>query len=221
MQPSSPSPLIERLRAWSAALEIAPSHVVALLLLASCASAGMVVVWWTARPHPVSSPTVPVSSTPAITVPSATPSPRPVVVHVSGAVASAGVYELASGARVVDAIDAAGGAADDARTDRLNLARTVEDGEQIHVPDAAEAASAGPIDRSGSTTTGAAPSDRISLNGASATELEALPGVGPVLASRIVEHRERAGGFAAVEDLLQVDGIGEKTFAELRELVTR
>lgn len=220
MQPSSPSPLIERLRAWSAALEIAPSHVVALLVLASCASAGLVVLWWTARPHPTPS-TVPTAATPAITTPSATPSPGAIVVHVSGAVTSAGVYELTAGARVVDAIEAAGGAVDDARTDQLNLARTIQDGEQIHVPDAAEVASAGPVDRSGHATPGVAAGGRISLNTASASELETLPGVGPVLASRIVEHRERAGGFAAIEDLLQVDGIGEKTFAELRELVTR
>jgi competence protein ComEA len=228
MQPSSPSPLIDRIRVASAALEVAPAHVIALLVLASCACAGLVALWLTARPGQSVHPTVLTAATPAVG-PSSGPSrtnaaPRIAVVHVSGAVASAGVYELRTGARVVDAIDAAGGPRDDARTDQLNLARIVQDGEQIHVPDAAEAKSAGPTDGSGtaaapgSTIGTAAP--RLRLNAASEAELETLPGVGPVLAARIVAQRERTGGFAAAEDLLAVDGIGDKTFAQLRDLVT-
>jgi competence protein ComEA len=226
MHPSSPSPLIDRIRVASAALEVAPAQVVALLVLASCACAGLVALWLTARPGQAVQPTVLTAATPSVG-PSSGPSPaaaapRIAVVHVSGAVASAGVYELRTGARVVDAIDAAGGPRDDARTDQLNLARIVQDGEQIHVPDAAEAKSAGPTDGSG---TAAAPGStmgtaaRLRLNAASQADLETLPGVGPVLAARIVAQRERTGGFAAAEDLLAVDGIGDKTFARLRDLV--
>lgn len=229
MQPSSPSPLIDRIRVASAALEVAPAQVVALLVLASCACAGLVALWLTARPGQSSHPAVLTAAAPSVG-PSNGPSspvsaePRIAVVHVSGAVASAGVYELRTGARVVDAIDAAGGPRDDARTDQLNLARIVQDGEQIHVPDAAEAKAAGPADGSGSaaasgSTMGTA-ARRLRLNAASQAELETLPGVGPVLAARIVAQRKRTGGFAAAEDLLAVDGIGDKTFAQLRDLVT-
>lgn len=225
MQPSSPSPLADRIRAAGAALEVAPGHIVALLVLASCACAGLVALWWTARPQPAVQPAVVAAAThPAAPVRSSATS-AVVVVHVSGAVVSAGVYELATGARVVDAIDAAGGPRARARTEQLNLARVVQDGEQIHVPDARERRSAAAANGSatGSSPAGATgPSTgQISLNTASTAELETLPGVGPVLAARIIQQREHTGGFTAVEDLLQVDGIGEKTFAQLRGLVTR
>jgi len=212
--------LARRLHAAGEALEIAPTHIVALLILASCACAGLLLLWWTARPvaaparagaaAPASAGTAALPTTPAdVGGPSAPP--EQVVIHVSGAVADPGVRTLPGGARVDDAVQAAGGATSVARTDQLNLARPLRDGEQIHVPDASEAAVA---------AAGADPAALVNLNRATAAELEELPGVGPVLAERIIAHRERQGGFRNVADLQQVSGIGEKIFAELEDLVT-
>jgi competence protein ComEA len=148
-----------------------------------------------------------------------------VVVHVSGAVASPGVQTLPGDARVDDAVQAAGGPRSSARTDQLNLARPLRDGEQIHVPSASEvavsAAGAGGTGGAG-TVGGSAPGGAglINLNRATAAELEELPGIGPVLAERIMAFREANGGFRSVEDLQRVSGIGEKTFAALKDLVT-
>lgn len=206
-------------------LEVAPAHIVALLVLASCACAGLVALWLTARPHPAVQPTVLTAATPSTGPPQASAPPRIVVVHVSGAVRSAGVYELTTGSRVVDAIEAAGGVRKRADTDQLNLARVVQDGEQVAVPAAGKHPSTDPAGGSATgatpTTPGGSPPNRISLTTASQDELETLPGVGPVLAERIIAHRERSGGFTAVEDLLQIEGIGDKTFAQLRDLVSR
>ncbi len=242
---SSPSPLLARIRAAAEVLELAPVHVAALLALASFACAGLVGLWWTARPAtddrvaaavpPVLASAAPTTAPGAPGAPAGPASPPPVtdvVVHVSGAVASEGVVELPGGARVVDALEAAGGARRAARTDRLNLARPVRDGEQVHVPTAREVrdgvavggASAaggglgGTVGGSAAAVTGDPAT--VSLNQATATELEALPGVGPVLAQRLVEHRETAGGFTSVDELLEIEGIGEKTLAGLRDHVS-
>jgi competence protein ComEA len=219
-----------RLRDVVDAAGVAPSHVMALLVIASCACAGMVALWWTAQPTPVAAP-APVPSAVAGTGPTPVaeaPSAGPVVVHVSGAVVSEGVIELPAGARVIDAVEAAGGSRRGARTDQLNLARIVRDGEQIHVPprgapQVAVPATGGDAGAAVAGTTGAPgalPAGVLNLNTASVVELETLPDVGPVLAGRIVAHRDSIGGFTTVEQLLEVDGIGDKTFATLRELVT-
>ncbi|MCP3975549.1 MAG: ComEA family DNA-binding protein [bacterium] len=132
-----------------------------------------------------------------------------ITVHVSGAVQAPGLVEVASSARVADVIAAAGGTTSEASLVALNLAAPVRDGEQVVVPtweDRSEAVTAG--------------EGRVRLNTASASELEQIPGVGPVLAGRIIEARESIGGFAAVEDLLDVSGIGEAKLAALREHVT-
>jgi competence protein ComEA len=208
------STLPQRLHAAGEALEIAPTHIVALLIVASCACAGLVLLWWTARPaaQPVRGGAAELSTAPTgASVMSSAPPDR-VVVHVSGAVADPGVRALPGTARVDDAVKAAGGATSAARTDQLNLARPLRDGEQIHVPNASEAASA--------VTGGSGPGGLVNLNRATAVELEELPGVGPVLAERIIDHRETQGGFRSIADLQQVPGIGEKTFAELEDLVT-
>lgn len=134
-------------------------------------------------------------------------------VHVSGAVRTPGLYVLPADARVVDAIAAAGGFADDADRDAVNLARTLEDGEQLPVPREGEAPPAGPV--------AAAPSDGlVDLNAADAAALETLPRIGPALAERIIAWREDNGGFTSVEDLLAVPGIGDKMLESLRDLVT-
>ena len=129
-----------------------------------------------------------------------------VTVHVAGAVASPGVYTLAQGSRVADAIEVAGGATGDALTGSINLARVVIDGEQVYVPAIGEAAASG----SGGT---------VNLNTADAPTLDRLPGVGEVLAERIVADREAHGPFGSVDDLERVSGIGPAMMASLRDLV--
>ena len=149
--------------------------------------------------------------------PGESPSSEPVVtsaiyVHVLGAVEHAGLYALHEGDRAVDAVAAAGGFAPDADQAGLNLARFVTDGEQILVPvmGAAPPATAG----------GAAVPGKVNINTADAATLETLPRVGPAMSARIIAWRETNGRFAAIEDLMSVSGIGDKTFEALRDLVT-
>jgi len=140
-----------------------------------------------------------------------------VVVSVVGSVARPGLVTLPTGSRVAAAVEAAGGLAPDADPGSVNLAAVVADGEQIVVGApgaAADAAADAP--RAGS---GAAPGGRLNLNTATAAELDALPGVGPVLAQRIVDHREQ-GRFTNVDQLEDVPGIGPARAAELADLVT-
>lgn len=133
-----------------------------------------------------------------------------ITVHVSGAVADPGLVRLFSGARIADALAAAGGATTRADLEAVNLAAPVRDGDQILVPVSS------PGDESGAGSA-AMPDGKVRVNRATASELEALPGVGPVLARRIVEHRETHGTFSEIEDLLDVPGIGEAKLATLRE----
>ncbi len=130
-------------------------------------------------------------------------SPRVLVVDVEGAVASPGVVEFAEGSRVRDAVEAAGGFADDAVRASVNLARPLRDGEQIYVPRVGESAE-GPVN----------------VNVAGASELESLPGIGPVLAERIVSDRASHGPFSGLEDLERVAGIGPSLVARLDGLAT-
>lgn len=144
-----------------------------------------------------------------------------VVVHVAGAVTHPGVVELAAGARVVDAIEAAGGALATADLDRLNLAAKLTDGQRVlvqNVGDPPEAPGA-PGDPSVAPGTAEA-GGLLNLNTATAEQLEELPGIGPALAEAIIAERERRGGFRNVLELRDVRGIGEKRFADLVELVT-
>ena len=147
-----------------------------------------------------------------------------VTVHVAGTVAKPGVYDLDAGARVIDAIEAAGGGAPDADLNRLNLAAKVTDGQRVlvqRVGEAAPAGSASPGGSGGGSTGGSAdPSGLVSLNSATQAELEGLPGIGPTLAEAIITERERRGGFRSVNELRDVRGIGEKRFADLKDKVT-
>ncbi|UKA61061.1 helix-hairpin-helix domain-containing protein [Arthrobacter sp. FW306-04-A] len=148
-------------------------------------------------------------------------------VHVAGAVKNPGILTLPAGARVFDAIAAAGGAEPAADLNSLNLAAVVQDAAKIHVPRAGEAVTApaagtpgGGTSGSGDSGTGASAGGKLNLNTATAEELDALPKVGPVLAKRIVEWRQQHGPFAAVEDLDAVDGVGPKMMESLLPLVT-
>ena len=143
-------------------------------------------------------------------------------VHVAGAVAKPGVYDLGAGARVIDVIEAAGGGVPDADLNRLNLAAKVADGQRVLVQRVGEAAPTGSA-AGGSTGTGADPAgppNLVNLNSATPAELEALPGIGPTLAEAIIAERERRGGFRSVNELRDVRGIGEKRFADLKDKVT-
>lgn len=137
-----------------------------------------------------------------------------VFVHVAGAVAVPGLYALVPGARVADAIAAAGGFSPDAERGAVNLARPVVDGEQVLVP---VVGAAPPPPATGGTS--ASESAVVDLNTADEAALDTLPGVGPAIAGRIIAWREENGRFTAVEDLLAVSGIGEKLLADVRDLV--
>ena len=147
---------------------------------------------------------------------SATSSPDvvPILVDVAGWVRHPGVYEFHDGDRVIDAIDAAGGARRGAVLDALNLAAPLADGTQILVP--RREASAG----SETSVGGGVTSSKVNINSASAEELEALPGIGEVIAQEILDYRTANGPFASVDDLLDVSGIGEVTLENIRDLVT-
>jgi len=131
-------------------------------------------------------------------------------VHVVGEVSSPGMYQLPIGARLVDAVFAAGGLTEDADNASINLARELTDGEQIVVFSISQEGEA-----AGTTASGL-----VSLNRASDKELEDLPGIGPALSSRIIAWREANGGFKSVQDLLKVSGIGESLLAGVIDLVT-
>ncbi len=168
------------------------------------------------------------SSAPALESTSASSdagSPAEVVVFVSGKVANPGVVVLSEGARVGDAIGAAGGFTQDANTDCNNLARVLVDGEQVHVPsidenvpaDQAPAQAAG--SDVGSPAAGQSASGLVNINTATQEELESLPGVGPATAAKIVASREQDGPFSSPDDLKRVSGIGEKKYASLADLI--
>ena len=167
------------------------------LVLALAAGAGA----WYSRSAP--------QPPPMAVVPSAAAAMRTVTVHVSGAVPVPGLVEVPAGARVADAVAAAGGALPDAELSALNLAAPVADGQQLLVPTVA----------AGGVSHGTASDGKVRINTAGIADLERLPGVGPVLAERILQHREANGPFGLVEDLLDVSGIGEGKLAAMRDAV--
>lgn len=135
-----------------------------------------------------------------------------IFVHVVGAVLRPGLFSLRDGDRVVDAIAAAGGFAEKADQAQVNLARFVSDGEQLVVPEIGSTPAA-----AGSTgVTGG----KVNLNTADLSTLETLPRVGPAMAQRIIDWRTSNGRFSAVEDLMSITGVGDKTFQQLKDLVT-
>lgn len=142
-----------------------------------------------------------------------------VFVHVSGSVRHPGVYELADGSRLIDAVTAAGGLLSDASPGSVNLARLLTDGEQIAVPSEDEVRSGlangtGESSPASKTSTGL-----IDINSADEALLDTLPGVGPSTADKIVAEREANGRFASVDDLARVPGIGPKKLEAMRDLV--
>ena len=200
-------------RDWLEGLTARELAVYAIVALALLAGGGA----WILRARPAG---VPVTAEPAV---EAGPSPgaeaAPLIVHVAGMVRLPGVYQLAEGDRVIDAIELAGGPRKGAALEALNLAAVLTDGQQILVPKRGAAPGAAPGE-GGSVPVGGEGASLVNVNTADATTLETLPGIGEVLAQRIIDHREAHGLFASVDELVAVSGIGEVTLEELRPLVT-
>jgi competence protein ComEA len=196
-----PSGLADRLPETVRSGRLDPGRRGAVALAAVAAFALLVTgaVVWRGRPHPVDLPAPAVVAAPSAT-------PVLLVVDVAGDVRRPGLVRLPAGSRVADALAAAGGVRPGASAAGLNLARKVVDGEQLLVgaPAAAPSSSGALLD----------------LNTASADDLDALPGVGPVLADRIVEWRTAHGPFTTVDQLREVSGIGARKLASIRDLLT-
>lgn len=196
--------LRERLQNWVDNLQFSAIHKRALLVVFAIVC--VISVGIVARGH----------SQPVIEAPPIVIAPPKVMVDVAGGVKKPGVYELPANSRVKDAITAAGGTQSGSDTSDINLARIVKDGEQIYVE---------PVQvtnsnvRSAPTRVVKRKSGPININRATAGELDALPGIGPVLASRIIDYRKANGPFISVDDLQKVSGIGSAKFAQFKSKV--
>ncbi|WP_204079086.1 ComEA family DNA-binding protein [Mycobacterium riyadhense] len=224
---------------WLAKVRTDPGRAGAIALAVIAALAVLVTVFTLVRdrPAPVMSAKLPpverVSSTgPKPSTSAGAGADRPVVVSVVGLVHKPGLVTLPPGARIADALQAAGGAVDGADTIGLNMARPLGDGEQIVVglapmsgqPTAlgssvTTGSVSGPATTSGRAKTPAKPADALDLNTATVEQLDALPGVGPVTAAAIVAWRQANGKFTSVDQLADVDGIGPARLDKLRALV--
>ncbi len=185
----------------------APSGLVRKLVpFAAVCLIGAALYWWMSAPSTTAVlPSVAVAST---VEGSAT---GVVLVDVVGSVHRPGVVRLASGSRVIDAVAAAGGLLPGHEA-RINLARALVDGEQLAVGDVVDAGR-------GPSGSGSAPGGRLNLNAATAAELDGLPGIGAVLAQRIIDYRTKHGPFARLRDLLDVPGIGDAKYANLADSI--
>ncbi|MFC9732734.1 helix-hairpin-helix domain-containing protein [Streptomyces roseolus] len=230
----------ERLPLWvQTRCGLEPRSLAALavvLVVAACAAGGF---FWAGRPEqvrapelvgvaPVAAPPVSASAPVSASVsarsgggvgPGGGAAAAEVVVDVAGKVRRPGVLTLPAGSRVADALRAAGGVRAGADLTGLNRARVLFDGEQVLVGVPGAPAGGGAASGAGVGTGAAGSGVPLSLNAATAEQFDGLPGVGPVLARRIVDHRTERGGFRSVEELREVDGIGERRFADLQPLV--
>ena len=165
---------------------------------------------------------LPPTVTPVVT---STPAVRKIAVYINGAVEKPGVYTFAEGSRVVDALQAAGGFLPTAEGDSINQAAPLRDGQQVYVPFKGTPPPPGlPAALPAAPPTGRAaapaPVGPVNLNTAGPEELDTLPGIGPALADRIIEYRQKNGPFQRPEDLKKVSGIGDKVYENLKERIT-
>lgn len=187
-----------------------------LLMLLLVAGIAALTVFFLRRPEPVPLAVITLAPPP-------TPTLAVLLVDVRGAVAKPGVYTLPVGSRVLDALASAGEPLPDGDTRRLNLARKLNDGEQIYVPTVGEATltpAVAPARSERQPTPTKTPFGKINLNTAMVDELDRLPGIGPAIGQRIVDYRTQNGPFTGIEDLKKVRGIGDVIFAGVRDLVT-
>ena len=209
-------------------LGVSPVTVVLGVVAVAAAAIGG---WWALRTPAGPDPAeiLPMAGSVEIAVPGPSPMPDPgrIVVDVVGAVVRPGLHELPATSRVADAVEAAGGLTAEADRMRLNLAEPLSDGARLWVPAAGE--SAGPevvpvtvgTGDGGRTGTGSGRAGALlNVNTANAAALEELPGIGPALATAIVEHRRRSGPFATVDELVEVSGIGPAKLEQIRPLAT-
>lgn len=159
------------------------------------------------------------------------PTKAPIAVHVVGAVPRPGLYEFAEGARVQDAIDAAGGLLSTANVNAINLAALLGDGQQLSVPyqsgqepvgNASTLELPGSFDNNdpaSEESSIAADGELININTATLEELDSLPGIGPAIAQRIIDYRIENGPFSTIEEIMDVSGIGPATFDEIKDLI--
>lgn len=246
--PLSPTPVVpeagRRERAWSAVRDrlplwvqlrcgLEPKTLAALVVVLVVAAVLAAQHFWSGRPQSVSAPETvreEVAATGPVREPAPSPGPPPtaaassgkrVVVDVSGKVRSPGVHRLPAGSRVTDALRAAGGVRPGADLTGLNRARVLMDGEQVVVGGPAPPGQPAP----GAGAAGPGPSgpgpggSPVSLSTATVEQLDTLPGVGPVLAQHIVDYRTQHGGFRSVDELREVNGIGERRFADIEPRV--
>ena len=218
-RPAPPVPWSNRVREW--VRWVGPGRVIATLGVIPLVGVG---AWWLVRPPSATTESrLPYTSSAATSsapvgssyAPAATDPRGDVVVHVAGAVGVPGVYRLDAGSRVTDAVAAAGGLADDANADAINLAAVLSDGQRVYVPAVGETVPIS-VDSPGA----AQPSGPVDVNRATIDELETLPGVGPATAAAIVAYRDSHGPFASVDALAEVSGIGPAKLAAIRDLVT-
>lgn len=146
------------------------------------------------------------------------PTERPIVVYITGAVPRPGVYALPKGARIQDVISAAGGFLAEAAKESINLAQVLEDGERLDIPYTEGFSPVIPTPEERLVIPQA--TELININTASTFELETLPGIGPTLAQKIVEHRDQNGPFLSTEDIINVSGVGPGTYERIKDLIT-
>ncbi len=218
MEAELPPPRSARVRLGvGAVVVLLLAGLVVAVVLAALGQQGSTVSYGEGSAGPVASPGAHVSA-------SAGPTAAELLVHVAGAVRTPGIVSLPPGARVLDAVAAAGGLTEGADPAGVNLARPVVDGEQLVVPKVGEApapAAAGGGGGAGGASAGSAGGAGavVDLNTATLADLDGLPRIGPALAQRILDWREAHGRFASVDQLREVTGIGDKIFADLKDRV--
>ena len=217
-RPPVPTAWAERLHAWIAWFGVGRVVATGLATVIVCVGA----YWLVRAPMPPTETSLPVASTGTVADTAVPTSSAPattggsVLVHVAGAVVEPGVYELAPGARVRDAVVAAGGPTADADWNALNLAAVVSDASRVYVPAVGEQVAPEVLAAPGVPLA----EGPVDVNRATAEELDELPGVGPATAAAIVTERDRGGPFVDVDDLDRVPGIGPAKLDALRDLVT-